>query len=144
MTLFARHYAWLHTKPSKQDSTRFAQFSSDEDNPSPLLQMPKIEFGQYLLDYAFEIGPSNSGSEGPTVITWTDIKDWSDLLGVKLDMWEILVVREISKAFVAQYYMSQGSTVPSPYQPENFDKAKVSDRIGNLLRSIAKRTTRNR
>jgi hypothetical protein len=144
LTLFARHYAWLHTKPSKQDSTRFAQFSSDEENPSPLLEMPKIEFGQYLLDYAFEIGPSNSGSDGPTIITWTDVKDWSDLVKVNLDMWEILVIREISKAFVAQYYMSQGSTVPSPYQPVEIDKVKASSRIGGLLRSIAKRKVESR
>lgn len=139
--MFARHYAWLHTKPSKQDSTRYAQFSSDEEFKSPLLEMPKIEFCQYLLDYAFEIGPSNSGSDGPTIITWADIRDWSSLLNIKLDMWEILVIREISKAFVAQYYLSQGSTIPSPYQPEVIDQVKVSNRIGNLLRSIAKRKT---
>jgi len=101
--------------------------------------MPKIEFGQYLLDYAFEIGPSNSGSDGPTVLTWGDIRDWSELLQIQLDMWEILVIREISKAFVAQYYMSQGSTIPSPYQPPNLDQSAVSNRIGSMLRSIAKR-----
>lgn len=111
---------------------------------SPLLEMPKIEYGQYLLDYAFEIGPSNSGSDGPTVITWADIRDWSSLLRIDLDMWEILVIREISKAFVAQYYISQGSTIPSPYQPVEIDKAKVSNRVGSMLRAIAVRKVNSR
>lgn len=106
--------------------------------------MPKIEYGQYLLDYAFEIGPSNSGSDGPTVITWADIRDWSSLLHIDLDMWEILVIREISKAFVAQYYISQGSTIPSPYQPVEIDKAMVSNRVGSMLRAIAVRKVNSR
>ena len=36
--------------------------------------MPPIEHGQYLLDYAFEIGPSKSTGQGPAVIDWVDIK----------------------------------------------------------------------
>lgn len=101
--------------------------------------MPAIEFGQYLLDYAFEIGPSKSTGNGPMVIDWVDISAWCQLTGVKLDLWELLVVREISKAFVAQYYVSEGSIVPSPYQPIEFDKGTVSDRIGGLLRSLSAR-----
>jgi len=128
----------LHSKPSKQQVTRFKQLSSEEIK-SPLLEMPKIDHGQYLLDYAFEIGPSKSGGEGPIVIDWVDIKAWSDLMCLKLDMWECLVIREISKAFVAQYYDSQGSLVPSPYQPVIVDKASVGKRIGGILRSLATR-----
>lgn len=138
MTLFARHYAWLHSKPSKQSITRFKQLSSDELK-SPLLEMPKIEFGQYLLDYAFEIGPSKANGEGPAVIDWSDIYAWQQLTGFVLTLWESLVIREISKAFVSQYYQSDGAIIPSPYQPVEFDKSKVSSRIGNLLRSLATR-----
>ena len=104
--------------------------------------MPKIEFGQYLLDYAFEIGPSKSAGQGPAVIDWVDIKAWSDSTLVKLDLWELLVIREISKAFVSQYYQSEGLIIPSPYQPEDFDKETVSSRIGNLLRGLASRKTK--
>lgn len=60
---------------------------------------------------------------------------------LKLDMWECLVIREISKAFVAQYYVSHGSVVPSPYQSENIDKGSVSKRIGSMLRGLAVRKT---
>lgn len=130
----------MHSKPSKQPITRYKQLSADELK-SPLLEMPKIEHGQYLLDYAFEIGPSKSSGQGPLVIEWTDIKSWCDLTGVNLDLWELLVVREISKAFVAQYYVSDGAIVPPPFQPVEFDKGVASSRIGNLLRSIATRRT---
>lgn len=104
--------------------------------------MPKIEYGQYLLDYAFEIGPSRSSGQGPLTIEWVDIKAWCELTGVILDLWELLVIREISKAFVAQYYVSEGAIVPSPYQPAEFDKGKVSNRIGNMLRGLAARRTK--
>lgn len=104
--------------------------------------MPEIEHGQYLLDYAFEIGPSKATANGPAVIDWSDIKAWYDLLGVDLDTWELLVIREISKAFVAQYYQSEGSTIPSPYQPANIDQEAVSQRIGEVLRAMARRKTK--
>jgi len=141
LTLFARHYAWLHSKPSKQTITRYKQLSSDEFK-SPLLEMPKIVLGQYLLDYAFEIGPSKSSGQGPAILDWADIKAWSDLTNATLDLWELLVIREISKAFVSQYYMSEGAIVPAPYQPEDYDKTKVSSRIGGLLRGLAGRKKR--
>lgn len=104
--------------------------------------MPEIEFGQYLLDYAFEIGPSKSSGQGPVIIEWVDIEAWCILTGVRLDLWELLVLREISKAFVSQYYLSEGAIIPSPYQPEDFDKDTVSTRIGNLLRGLATRKTK--
>ena len=112
---------------------------SAETLKSPLLEMPQIEHGQYLLDYAFEIGPSKSTGQGPAVIDWVDIKAWMDLNELKLDAWEILVLREISKAFVAQYYMSEGSLTPSPYQPPKIDQVAASKRIGGLLRSLIAR-----
>lgn len=101
--------------------------------------MPPIDHGQYLLDYAFEIGPSKSGNQGPVIIEWVDIKAWVDLNKIELDAWEVLVIREISKAFVAQYYASEGSLVPSPYQPATFDKGITSNRIGGLLRGMMSR-----
>ena len=106
------------------------------------MEMPPIEHGQYLLDYAFEIGPSKSTGQGPTVIDWVDIKAWVDLNELQLDSWEVLVVREISKAFVAQYYMSEGSLVPSPYQPPKIDHEVASTRIGNLLRGLMARKSK--
>lgn len=101
--------------------------------------MPPIEHGQYLLDYAFEIGPAKSGASGPAVIDWIDVQAWANLHRLHLDSWELLVVREISKAFVAQWYMSEGSLVPSPYQPATFDKGITSNRIGGLLRGMMSR-----
>lgn len=92
-----------------------------------------------MLDYAFEIGPSKATSAGPAVIDWVDIKAWVDLHELRLDSWESLVVREISKAFVSQFYASNGTLVPSPYQPAVIDHNAASDRVGSVLRGLISR-----
>lgn len=101
--------------------------------------MPEIEYGQYLLDYAFEIGPAKSASAGPAVIDWVDVQAWVSLHKLQLDSWELLVIREISKAFVSQWYTSEGSMTPAPYQSAVFDKGVSSNRIGGLLRGLIAR-----
>lgn len=141
MCLFARHHAWLHSRPGKQPTTRYTQFTG-EIVKSQLLEYPTIEHGQYLLDYAFEIGPSKSTGSGPAVIDWVDIKAWVELNKLDLDSWELLVVREISKAFVSQYYTSEGAIVPPPYQPANTDTDTTSKRIGNLFRGLIARKSK--
>lgn len=117
---------------------------SAAEEPSHLLEMPKIEFGQYLLDYAFEVGPSKSSGMGPTTIEWTDVQAWSFVTGTKVSAWEALVMIEISKALVQQYYLSEGHIIPSPYQPVEYDKGAASNRIGNLLRGLATRSKQSK
>lgn len=101
--------------------------------------MPKIDYAEYLIEYLQEIGSSKSNGFGMMPIEWADIHGWSKTVGGPLSMWESLTIMSMSKAFVDQYTTSNGKVVPPPYQSASFDKNVTSQRIGDVLRGIARR-----
>lgn len=138
MSLFTRHLAWLHSKPSKQDKTRF-QLYSESENPSILLESPRIDYAEYLLNYLFEIGYSKNNGFGLVPIDFSDVHFWRQATGTELTCWESLTIVYLSKVYVDQWQLSNGSIISSPYQPEKPDKKAISNQVASVLRSIKSR-----
>jgi hypothetical protein len=86
------------------------------------------------VDYLFEVGPGGDGQP----VEWADMQAWAELTGVRLSEFEASTLRSLSLAYVSMYHEARSADCPSPYlAPEQLpDKAELSKRLGDYLRSV--------
>jgi hypothetical protein len=67
-------------------------------NPTP------VPFnGQRVWQAFWEVNTSRHGTElGPSAITYTEIKAWSDLMEEKLEPWEVSAFRRMDTAYLQE------------------------------------------
>lgn len=141
LTLFVRHVAWLKSRPRKpkqegEAPTRLAQI---EDNGGQAVY-PPIMHGQYLLDWLFEVGPVMLGGMAQAPLTFQEIESWARQTGRILSPWESQTMRALSQAFIAAGMEAEKPETPAPYdrQNEQFDREKISKKVGNLFKALAR------
>ena len=66
--------------------------------------MPIIKNYDYLLVYLQEIGFYQSGGMGIVPISFTEIKAYLDLMGIRLSSFEVSTLRKMSVAYVSQHH----------------------------------------
>lgn len=79
--------------------------------------MPPIRWGQYLLDYLWEIGPTKK--DGP--IEAQDLLAWAQLLGIEWEPYEAKLLVHLSKMYLGESHSASKREAPCPW-PE-FEKA---------------------
>lgn len=105
--------------------------------------MPQLSGCSYLIDYLIEIGTSMASGFGVTPLTWSEIESWSNLTDIRISSWEATMLMSLSRTFTSSFNRFDDKDFPSPYVVEEFDREKVSQNIGNLLRSLASRVNKN-
>ena len=90
-----------------------------------------------------EIGTSMASGFGVTPLTWSEIESWSNLTDIRISSWEATMIMSLSRTFTSSFNRFDEKEFPSPYVVEEFDRAKVSQNIGSLLRSLASRVNKN-
>lgn len=136
--------AWLNTTPEKRDEnqkptqTRREKF---EIVKSTLLAMPEFDLGEeYLLATWREIGMFGHGAMGAVPLTWSEIKAYCELTGVKLDAWEVSVIMRLSRAYVSMLSEAKSPDCAPPYITDEYldkrkkaaeDAAKMRDKTSN-------------
>jgi hypothetical protein len=97
--------------------------ASDVEGVEADYQLPELLEAQYLVDMAMEIGLAKSQSGNIVTVDWIDIKAWRDLTGSVLMSNEVEAVKNLSGAYVSQYYDSLESNCVSPHQtaPQNIE-----------------------
>lgn len=106
------------------------------------MELPNVGYAEYLFAYAEEIGLYRSNGFGIEPISWVEINAWNCSMPTKLSAWELNTIHKISKAYVSSFNMSNEKSIPSPYQPEQFDREVVSNKVGSIFRALAKRKNR--
>jgi len=101
--------------------------------------MPQVDYAEYILELAFEIGICSQSELGSSEITWSELNAWSKVMDTKLSNFECLTIKRLSRAYVEQLYASKSEFEPPPYSPQQFDREEASKRIGNVLRAMASR-----
>lgn len=134
----AKHLAWLLSKPSKNAETRLETLLK-RPGQSQLIETPTIDYAEYLLEYANEIGLYASNGFGLEPISWSRIADWQLLTKTNLNRFEATTIVLMSKSFVSYHNEINETVVPPPYQPDSFDRATVGKQAGSLFRSLALR-----
>lgn len=74
-------------------------------------QMPPVEWGQYLLDYLWEIGPTKK--DGP--IEAPDLVAWEHLLGVEWEPFESRLLIQLSKAYLGESHSASKREAKCPW-----------------------------
>lgn len=128
----------MYSKPSKQEKTRHTLYS-EADQPSILLDLPNVDYAEYLLNYLYEVGFSKPSSMGIRPIDWIDLNNWSQVTHTELTNWESLTMIYLSKVYVEQWYASNEKIVPAPYQQEEPDKKVIANQVASVLRSMMSR-----
>ena len=130
-------------RKEKQEPEQKTRYQLLRETGSPLVELPEPGDKAYLVEFLMEIGPAGSGFSGPVPISWAEINAWREATGTILTGQELVTLRELSKAYVAQYYDSTDRNCPAPYvDTRGIDQTQLADRIAHVLRSIPKRGKR--
>lgn len=79
------------------------------------IEMPPLEWGDYLIGYLFEFGPTMAAGMGSGPLTGAEILAWQDLLGIEFDPWEARLLRRLSNEYVSESYLASKRDRPPPY-----------------------------
>jgi hypothetical protein len=120
--------AWLSATPevetpkgeAKRDTkSRQKQLADVDVEP----EMPDLDWGKYLVDYLFEVGPVMAAGMGSAPITFTELGNWQAQLGLRLSPWEVRMLRRLSLEYNSE---SQLATKPDREPPfKSADAARL-------------------
>lgn len=99
--------------------------------------MPELEHGQHLLQWLNEAGTTGNGMNGPIPLSWQELKAWRDCTGTAATGEEMLMLRQLSADYVAQFNASADPTLPPPNAPRNTDKDALAKNLKAGLRRAA-------
>lgn len=123
-------YAWLNTTIEKEETTRLEKYLDDEDAEfeMPPLTLPSL-FNTFL-----KIHPYEYGAMGATPLSWQTIESYQNLHGIELKSWELGIIRQASREYVAQMQVSAKADCPSPVRIIVKDPDAVAKKIKSILR----------
>ena len=87
----------------------------------------------YIVQYLFEIGPAVSNGNGLAITPWSEVRAWCDLTGITLERYEVDTIRELSSAYVDQYYKAQKRECISPWREHPMTKEEVGKGLKAIL-----------
>lgn len=118
--------AWLHAVPKPPEGSKRAQYGNQAakfsrldrlkrdrvDPPMPPNPMP------HLIARLIEIGITESTGMGPSPLSWRELSEWQHNTSVSLAPWEARLLRQLSRAYVAESRRAESETCPPPWRAE--------------------------
>lgn len=131
--------AWLSATPEKEEVSRAESF---ERSSSPFLKLPDVGSSYYVVKYWQDCGSVGYGSSGIVPLSWTEIRNWREENDLEIDYRERKMIREMSKAYVSEFYAAKDPYRPAPYSIEvvELDRPAVSSKIANVLSGFKRNT----
>lgn len=131
--------AWLSATPEKEEVSRAEAF---ERVGSPFLKLPDVGSSYYVVKYWQDCGSVGYGSSGIVPLSWTEIRNWREENDLEIDYRERKMIREMSKAYVSEFYASKDPNRPAPYSIGivELDRPAVSSKIANVLSGFKRNT----
>ena len=77
--------------------------------------MPPIEWGDYLLDYLFEVGPTMPSGMGSSPLTYAEIEAWQRTVAIALSPFEVQLLRRLSVEYFGESHAATKPDCPAPY-----------------------------
>ncbi len=134
--------AWLNaTKEGEKQSRRESLLEGGEG--SPLLLMPPVYEGHYLIELWHEAGTLESNGMGISKLSWQEINGWLSVRQKVGDPpllhWEVELVRKLSEEYSSEYNQASDKNREAPYQADSLDdldRAAVASKTKNIFASI--------
>lgn len=97
------------------------------------IQMPPLMWGDYLIGYLFEFGPTMPAGMGNGPLSAVEIAAWQGLLGIEFQPWEARLLRRLSSEYLAESYAATKRDCPPPFGASpSLKKAAAQELSRNL------------
>lgn len=101
--------------------------------------LPPIKSGGYLLDYFWEIGPSQHTGMGQSPTSHAEILAWQTLMGLTLEPWEVRGLRRMSVAYINTSQAATEPGYPAPWKSKKFaPEPAQGNSLKDALRALSK------
>lgn len=115
-----RHTAWLNAVPEapKQGASATAPRKSrrDELNGAGIEpEMPSLEWGQYLVGYLFELGPTMAAGMGAGPLMPSELESAQRLLGIEFQPWEARLLLRLSREYLEESHRATEENCAPPW-----------------------------
>ncbi len=95
----------------------------------------------YLIEYLFEVGPTESGGLGPAPLSHQELAAWQSNMRRRLQPWEISMLRRLSVQWIVEAQRAEDPDAPPPWDGEVVtaeEKRAVAGNLREALRGMAK------
>lgn len=127
---------WMHSSPEG-----LGGISRGEDIRKNTGEVPYPPLGPegYLINKWISIGLAESGPMGPVALSSTEIMNWQAGSKNKLNPWEFLTIRKMSRTYCSSLSEAQRNDCLPPYgQPiiEELNRKKVAAQVSSSMKSF--------
>lgn len=141
-----RKLAWLHAVPdgSKTRKSRYDTYK-EADPESLFLQLPDLEGAEYIIGMLHEAGLMLRTGMGPVPLSWQEIDAWMRVTETNPELWERILIKDLSEAYVGELHRASAKDSACPYMPE-VEEQEVEDRrtaVSNKLLEALRSMKRN-
>lgn len=95
----------------------------------------------YLIEYLFEVGPTQGGGFGPTPITHAEILAWQTNMRRTLQPWEVSMLRRLSVQWIVEAQRAEDPNCAPPWDGETVtseEKRAVASSLRDAIRGMAR------
>ena len=134
----ARQLGWYHSVPEGEKISRSEKLL--QQNTELELSLPHCR-AEYLVLLFYELGICEQGDNGAKVVSWKELDAWQENTQRKLSPWEVVMIRDMSRAYVNEYYAGNDKTRPAPYTDVEMTVEKrnlVADKLKAWKASLKK------
>lgn len=96
---------------------------------------------EYLVLLFYELGICEQGDNGAKAVSWKELEAWQENTARKLSPWEVVMIKDMSRAYVNEYYAASDKLRPAPYTDVEMTVEKrnlVADKFKSWKASIKK------
>lgn len=120
MSLHIRHGVWLGATPEKLETdkskapekSRIQSLKDEAGDEDFKPDMPPPGAAEYLLVHFARVGPSI----GDKAITFGEIRNYQQAVGIALTPWECLTLRRLSNDYLNESHRATKRDCPAPWQ----------------------------
>lgn len=116
--------AWLHAVPEGGKETRF----NDKSIPSIQKNLPSVDGFEHVLQWFVDLGVAD--------ITYTEIKNWSEVTATKITAWHADTLKRMSVTYTSHLNKYRDKKAPAPFFEDNRT-------IEQIRADVAKKLKRN-
>jgi hypothetical protein len=106
--------AWLNAIPEGKKKSRRESFEAANAD-SFHLKLPDIDDAGYIVSMLFEAGTLTQGGMAAAPLTWQEIEAWLRLTSTRTELWERLLVKQLSSEYVSELHAASAIDRPEPF-----------------------------
>ncbi len=110
--------------------------AANDDQPS--LKLPDVGDGAYIVAMLHEAGLVSSSGMGVLPLSWQEIEAWLRVTQTDAQLWERLLVRELSESYVGEFNRASEKGCASPWSPPVEEVEAVRVDVADRLLSFAR------